>query len=607
MMNRQSAFAFIFLCLMEPLFGQPWSGILDPTRAVNWSQVGIPGGIPTSRTQCGSTILASTYNNGSADATSGIQTALNSCGSGHFLLLGPGTFRVNSGLRIPSNVTLRGSGADQTRLDGHGNGRLISFGNDSEPNANTYRTISSGATKGSTSFVLNDATSLSVGQLLAIGGTNASYMTEAGHGGTCGWCNNGFRGDAGQIVEITNINGTTVTFRPALYFDYSSYSPRASYFTAGAISVGLENIELYANNTGYDPMIWMDGSKYCWVKGVRNNFADNGHLYMWYSLGNEVRDSFFHDGFNHGPGGSDNQLNLARLTSSTLIENNIFWRQHVGIMLEWGSAGNVIAYNYLTGNYHESTTGWQIMDINFHGAHPFFNLFEGNIGDQFSPDDYWGSSSHTTIFRNYSTGARQYIPPLNARGALQTGSAAWEDTGNNFAYDLADLQQYINFVGSIAGSAHRVSAGAPGWKISPASAYSTNVCIRIGYDTSNNNAISPNTTYSTIFIHGVNDCQAGTFTWDSGHPDHTLPASFYLSSKPSYWGNNPWPGIGPDITGGTGWSGHVNPNPAQTCFNSVTSNGTSNTVPFNASICYGQQQGALTPVNPPLIVSAVAN
>jgi hypothetical protein len=34
---------------------QPWSGIIDPTRAVNWQRatVGVPGGIPTTYTQCG--------------------------------------------------------------------------------------------------------------------------------------------------------------------------------------------------------------------------------------------------------------------------------------------------------------------------------------------------------------------------------------------------------------------------------------------------------------------------------------------------------------------------------------------------------------------------
>jgi len=46
---------------------------------------------------------------------------------------------------------------------------------------------------------------------------------------------------------------------------------------------------------------------------------------------------------------------------------------------------------------------------------------------------------------------------------------------------------------------------------------------------------------------------------------HALPASFYLSSKPSWWGTMPWPAIGPDVMGGTDPTGHVYANPAEVC------------------------------------------
>src|SRR5258708_24500952 len=32
--------------------GPPWSGILDPSRAVDWTHAGIPGGIPSRTTIC---------------------------------------------------------------------------------------------------------------------------------------------------------------------------------------------------------------------------------------------------------------------------------------------------------------------------------------------------------------------------------------------------------------------------------------------------------------------------------------------------------------------------------------------------------------------------
>jgi hypothetical protein len=48
----------------------------------------------------------------------------------------------------------------------------------------------------------------------------------------------------------------------------------------------------------------------------------------------------------------------------------------------------------------------------------------------------------------------------------------------------------------------------------------------------------------------------------------TLPSSFYLPSKPSWFGSVAWPAIGPDVTGGniSGYAGHANKIPARVCY-----------------------------------------
>ncbi len=606
-MKRARLVLFLFILLAfvpSAAHAQAWSGILDPTRAIDWSTAGVPGGIPSgSWTQCGSTIQASTYGNGASDATSGIQTALNGCGANQFVLLSSGTFLINSYLVIPSNVVLRGGGANNTTLKLNGSGdSAIRFGNSSNssqwPVAAGTSTTMSTASKGATSIAVASASGIGVGSLLMLTQTNYSYMTEAGHGGTCSWCNGGFGGDSGQIVRVTNVAGTTLTIDPPLYINYSNSPVVYRFNRAAAVNAGLESLKISSFNTGYTVVILMEGAYASWVKGVENDFADNAHMWMYHDTHCEVRDSFFHDGYNHGPGGTDNQLTLGHKTSASLIINNIFWRQHVSVMFEWGSSGNVVAYNYLDGNYHQSQLSWHQSDIDWHGAHPMMNLLEGNIGNFNQVDDYWGSSSHTTFFRTYAKGAHQYVPPMNARGALQVGSAQWEDGGNDFAYDVNDLQVYNNLVGVIAGSPHATSMGYAGVKISPASAFGNSVCIRYGYDGSNDASISLNTTYSTAFIHGVYDCALGISTWTNG-VTQTLPASFFLSVKPSWWGTLPWPAIGPDVTGGNiaGVNGHANAIPAMNCFNTVTANGTTNTTTFNATACYGGTSG--TPPSPP--------
>src|SRR5713101_6543696 len=70
--------------------------ILPPERRTTWNP-GIPGGIPTRTTVC-ATINASTYGNGSSDATAGIQSALDACPAGQVVQLSAGNFKITGTL-----------------------------------------------------------------------------------------------------------------------------------------------------------------------------------------------------------------------------------------------------------------------------------------------------------------------------------------------------------------------------------------------------------------------------------------------------------------------------------------------------------------------------
>src|SRR5437879_6577427 len=100
---------FTSLMLSSLAFGQAWSGVLSPARAVDWSQVGVVGGIPNRTTIC------STLNQGVTAAQ--INSAIAACANG-VVLLNPGTFTLSAGIDFvhKNNVTLRGSGANQTFL-----------------------------------------------------------------------------------------------------------------------------------------------------------------------------------------------------------------------------------------------------------------------------------------------------------------------------------------------------------------------------------------------------------------------------------------------------------------------------------------------------------
>src|SRR5881296_2837775 len=95
---------------------EPWSGILDPSRAVDWSQAGIPGGIPNRTTICASLDPGATYTQ--------INTAIAACTNG-VVYLNAGTYSLSGGITFEgtSNVTLRGAGPDQTILQFTGTDR----------------------------------------------------------------------------------------------------------------------------------------------------------------------------------------------------------------------------------------------------------------------------------------------------------------------------------------------------------------------------------------------------------------------------------------------------------------------------------------------------
>jgi hypothetical protein len=111
-------YLIILLCLSGSLYAQSWSGIIDPSRAIDWMNPhpGVSGGIPNRTRQCGRTIAP--YGTSSAPASpSTINNAIAACnGSNGYVLLGPGNFYLSSGITFvnSNNVTLRGSGADQT-------------------------------------------------------------------------------------------------------------------------------------------------------------------------------------------------------------------------------------------------------------------------------------------------------------------------------------------------------------------------------------------------------------------------------------------------------------------------------------------------------------
>jgi hypothetical protein len=631
-------FALIFAQMCpSPAYSQSWSGIIPVNHGgIDWTQAGIPGGIPARATIC-STLAA-----GASNAT--IQNALNACPSGQVVKLGAGTFTISSSLNIPSNVTLRGNGPQSTILNATGvntNGSVVNIGssNGSTPSLGTI-SINSGATAGSTSIVVSSTTGMAVGRYLIISELNLATLGGSNYVANqstddppCTWCDNGLTANGtrvrGQLAEITSIVGTTVGISPGLYTDYTQ-TPIATPYTAAAKMAGVENLQIFANNTGYLTSIGIYQCAYCWVKNVEDNFADGDHVRMQFSYRSEIRDNYFSNAFSHTSGTTDADILVAGKSTANLIQNNILERLHTSIMLAWGPAGNVIAYNYSIGSYDcaqvdgsgNCTVGAPLVvtiDFDAHGAHPQFNLLEGNVTPHIFFDSFWGTGAFNTFYRNWDVATTPIAKPFIGRGTINW-AGAYLATQQPRGISMSYTQTRNNIIGDVAGSAQntsivstRFTGGpaectscivAPGARDYEDTFYAWDIGYDNGGDTSGSGVPAGWSTYPSTFIHGVFDTAKAATIWDVNFSgSHTLPASFYLSSKPAWFGNVAFPPIGPDVVGGIDVSGHVQKIPAQACYD-ATAKSAAGILLYDGANCYPTSvPTSPTPSTVPIIIS----
>jgi hypothetical protein len=625
--------SLILLCFCGYSQAQSWSGIIAPTRAINWSLSGA-GAIPTNRTQCGSTIAA-----GASAAT--INAAIAGCSANTYVLLGAGTFNLTSAIVIAqSNVTLRGAGANQTLLvfsgssscgnttaavcvgtDGNWSGgpdHLTTFlGAGNPPVSGTY-------TQGATQVLLGSTAGLSVGQFLILDQTDDS--SDTGNVYICGLlastCSQEGQDSGGgrggnhallQYAQVTAISGTTVTIGTPLYMPSyrTSQSPGAWWATSPLTGVGVENLEV--NNTAgvAGSNILFNNTAQSWITGVASiGGASRSHVDLQYSPFNTIQNSYF-----YGAAGHNLSYGIEPwMAGSNLMQNNIF--QHVTTPnLEGAGTGNVWGYNYAI-DMVTTTASWLYPANMHHDPGTAMELMEGNVMPSAMEDTIHGTHALNTYFRNRFSG----LDPANTQ------------TQQTVPILLQSFSRYANIVGNILGTSgyhntYSTNTGASSVTNCDTSIYNFGWGdTECSSSTSSGAVMSDALTTSSAMLWGNYDTVNAAVRWQTSEdgsgaatypglssPSQTLPASFYLSATPSWWGTTPWPSIGPDVTGGTAPGGHSYVIPAQNCYVNVmggpTTSEASAALAFNAATCYtqaaGQQTASSSPVPPTNITATV--
>ncbi len=564
--------------------GLPWAGILDPSRAIDWSRAGVEGGIPARTTVC------ATLNPGVTAAQ--INAAIASCPDGQVVSLGAGTYDLSDdGIVMKSGVTLRGAGADATLLVFTANNycsnlqAAICFSgtNDwsgasqTQPGASNAADWTGGYAQGATQITLSNVGSAGIvpGQYIYLDqandtspgadffvcdATSASCSLEGGNGGrTIG----GVIRSQIQIVKVTAVSGSTVTITPGLYAPNwrSSQSPGAWWPTTPIQNAGLEDVSVDATNAGGQMNVAVYNAMNDWVRGVRLVRTCTCQRSL-VQLGMAAHCTIADDYFYGTQGQSENYGIESYGGADNLIENNLL--QHVvAPMVVQQSLGSVFAYNYAINDTYADGLGihWLADEVVQHNAGVEYNLYEGNIGPGFGGDVFHGNQLMNTLFRNYFLGT-------------DPGRA-----DNTVVVALQSYVRYMNIVGNVLGTPGTTTK----YEGSGAVGESATVFNLGGGNTEGNVTVAADPlVVSTLMRWGNYDTANGAARFEPSEvpsaigryanavpATQTLPASFYLGSKPAWWpANKAWPPIGPDVTGGNldGLNGHANTLPAEDCY-----------------------------------------
>ena len=604
MKREQSLFILLVLLFCLPAYShaQSWSGLLDPSRAIDWSGAGVAGGIPNR------TIVCATLSPGATAAQ--INSAISNCPSGQVVKLNAGTYNLGSnGILIMShnNVTLRGAGADQTFLvfsgfvhqstdctGGTGTGNICVRNSPPDNWAGGPRHTANwtaGYAKGGTVITLSSTAGLAVGNMIVLdqlddssdsGGLFVNTSTSFTAQGSSGASRTG-RSQA-EMKTVTAIDPTTnqVTISPGLYMPNwrSSQSPGAWWGDDVIKGVGIEDLSI-SNSGSAASSILFNNALNCWVKGIRSLNSGRTHIWMYISAHVTVRDSYFYGTQN----AASQSYGIETFPSSdSLIENNILHHIAEPIMMNGVAPGTVVSYNFTTDNFYTPGGGsWMQPHTTDHDFNAM-ELLEGNDGQSFQSDNLHGTHAFQTLFRNYF-----YGDPSKG--------------GNTTIVHLWAYSRYFNVIGNVLGrtgyyNTYQTNLGNT----------NTDIYSFGERDSSSPVPDDPNVlptlmrwgNYDTVsaatrFVS--EEVPSGLSLYANPVPtSQILPASFYLPAKPSWWGSMPWPAIGPDVTGGTGPAGHAYAIPAKHCYNSAAKDGNGILI-FNAARCYAQQNRPAAPTN----------
>lgn len=532
------------LALILMLAAAAQAVIIPIERTVSWqNNVGVNGGIPARAT------ISTTLSAGSSLAT--VQAALNAAAASNVVVLSPGTYSFAGNLDwqgVANGVVLRGT----TNALGHATNTQISFssghilwrGSDPYDLAKFVNRVnlSADAAAGATTVTIaSNPGWLVTNKLYVIDQlADSAFVSLGGLEDTttanteCRWCNQLSEDrTAGQMVKVLTVAGSgPYTVNLELPLIYSWRTAKTAQLMSGAYDTttvtpkegwGIEDVQIEAtySSTG-TPIVEADTIQNSWLKNVWSTNSPGGMHSLWYwSYRISVVDSLFNGSHSLAAGqGYGTGFNYG--SAYCLCQNNIYIGLHLAMSSSYAGGANVFGYNFIKG---DGTDANLFAGLGTHGSHTMMNLWEGNYSeDKVFFDCIHGSSSHQTLLRNYIIGTHQL------------GSGVSYAMGND-VYNRSN-----NIVGNIFGDKANMTVKEHQF---PGGADFT--VMYLGYTSSSSLSLDSlghdNDTIGAWIRHGNLFLFNGTSSldWDGTIADQVIPNSYYLSAKPSWFGDRPWP------------------------------------------------------------------
>lgn len=571
--------------------------IVPLTRRPTWlGNVGVRGGIPNRTT------VWKTYTTNDTIATINYDLTHSAGHSNEVVVFSPGHYYFNDYMLFGWNGPFSGSGLTiQGATNGgtvfhwlastrYGNGliQVATVGALGSPqvNAGYIKDWTSGYAQGASNITINTAEAnaetyghLKAGTVVILDQLNTADFNPVGTEGLPAqqmWRDAALSRIFTQTVEVQSVTGGTnlVINPPLMLTNWSSgQSPQLWFWGDSTEYTGFKNIIVDGakwvspgvvstnadGTTNYHPHpygIFFNGTKNCFVKDCGFRAMKTGCIGMQCWMWNEVTGCWQEDRRIANPPVAQDSYGInPKWGSFGAFYDNWFNGIPAPIVPDHGCTYSVFAASYATNCVYVSDgNNWMAHMIQPHGAGVIGNLFEQNEGSGFNDDDIHGGGGYNVCLRDFFLGQHEGLESVK--------------NNNTLAYFIWGTNRYDALVGCVLGKSGYhdkyqwgVTSPTP---LSPAK--SVGRAGHYGNNAGQNQGDA--LTLTSLILHGNYDVVTAGVKWDASIADHTIPNSWWLSSRPSWWPDgDAWPGIGSDLTP------TYNKTPARKRFEALASSG----------------------------------